>query len=1176
MINAGAGNDSIYNTGLSVTIDGGAGDDYIQSRGYVSINGGAGNDSIVSSSSSTINAGRGNDTVDLSNYSSNVIEYASGDGNDLILNYQPSTIRITDDSDYSTVKSGDDVIVSIGSGAITVSGAANKSLSIVGGKSPTADAIINYAIYSRVEGTDDDDYIINEGWNATINASRGNDTIDVSYYTSSMIEYSAGDGNDLIIGAHSYDTINIIDGSDYSTVKSGDDVIVSIGNGKITLKGPSNSFPVIYNGKKSGETIIGSNDDDLIEGINIGTSINTYGGNDTLAAYTDKVTLTGGTGSDVFRMGALKTSVITTYITDFTANDKLDIMSDTTPAFTYSKTSTGLKFQDTDGKINFTLRDVTAFSDIADVDVILSDKNYARLWTTTTLSAIATPKSKSDTLPMGLSLNKKETTLTVKKPFTGTVTAADYSASIKTIKASSNPNALEIIGNALDNKITASKGGSTISGGAGNDQISCGKGDDVIVYSDGDGSDVIKKFKSGDKILLREGELSNASVKGSNVILTIGDGNLTLKSALKKELAVIDADGVESTYIFTKQNNNLDSARISTNNNFTATEYWSADELDEEYYNDIFDPSANYETETIFSGTEGNDTLRNYAGGVTIRAGAGNDSIQSIVLTDYVFNREYGHVTIDGGAGNDTITSFDPRVSLNGGDGDDSVNANGWENVTLKGGAGDDTIVAKGLRNVIEYGANDGNDLIVGYDSTSTVLIKDDLNYSTLRADNDVIISISGGSMTLKSAANKTLNIVGTPIIDTIPSETLPSVETVIANFNENTLVSGTSFADSITNFARNVTIQAGVGDDTVYNDYYKYYVAISGDSGNDVIVNDAFFASIDGGSGNDSVYSASYSTIRGGAGDDTVDGYGHSKIYEYTSGDGNDLILNYNSADTVSIIDGSHYSTVRSGSDIIISVGDGSITLDNAANKILHINGTTSVIGIPDGVKLNRKGTTLTVKNPFIGTLRADDISDSIKTINASANKNAVELIGNGNDNVLKASKGGSTLEGGGGNDTITCSKGVDVIVYADGDDNDVIKKFKSGDKIRIVDGEISGASVKGSKVILSIGDGSITLKSALKKEFAIIDADGNESIYKFTKQNNDLASARISANAQLSAYWFEQEVSSDPLTQIMSDDNSPFDLPTDFSTELFNRSTVGTLLNPSQTKLQRRHSKL
>lgn len=50
-----------------------------------------------------------------------------------------------------------------------------------------------------------------------------------------MIQYASGDGNDTIFGFNSDDTLQITSGT-YTTKNKGNDVIVTVGKGKIRLK----------------------------------------------------------------------------------------------------------------------------------------------------------------------------------------------------------------------------------------------------------------------------------------------------------------------------------------------------------------------------------------------------------------------------------------------------------------------------------------------------------------------------------------------------------------------------------------------------------------------------------------------------------------------------------------------------------------------------------------------------------------------------------------------------------------------------------------------------------------------------------------------------------------------------------------------------------------------------
>ena len=63
----------------------------------------------------------------------------------------------------------------------------------------------------------------------------------------------------------------------------------------------------------------------------------------------------------------------------------------------------------------------------------------------------------------------------------------------------------------------------------------------------------------------------------------------------------------------------------------------------------------NITTDTTVVATHHMDTVLNYAGGVMVSTGSGNDSIYSNVLN--TINSHWGYVTIDGGDGDDFIKS---------------------------------------------------------------------------------------------------------------------------------------------------------------------------------------------------------------------------------------------------------------------------------------------------------------------------------------------------------------------------------------------------------------------------------------------------------------------------------------------------------------------------------------
>ena len=78
---------------------------------------------------------------------------------------------------------------------------------------------------------------------------------------------------------------------------------------------------------------------------------------------------------------------------------------------------------------------------------------------------------------------------------------------------------------------------------------------------------------------------------------------------------------------------------------------------------------------------------------------------------------------------------------------------------------------------------------------------------------------------------------------------------------------------------------------------------------------------------------------IKGGTGDDQISLSSSSKnnLIQYDEGDGNDIIWGLSANSTLNI-SAESYNSVASGDDIIVKVGDGSITLKDSRNKPPHI----------------------------------------------------------------------------------------------------------------------------------------------------------------------------------------------------------------------------------------------
>lgn len=137
-IHGGAGADEIYDGGIKTSVNGGAGNDYIHL--------------YSGASNTTVKAGTGNDTI--KSYSKNKVTYVykSGDGKDIIdgFNFGTDKITISSGKVNSTSYSGNDVILKIGSGSITVKNGKGKKITINGksktyGKSSSSTAVTGYS-----------------------------------------------------------------------------------------------------------------------------------------------------------------------------------------------------------------------------------------------------------------------------------------------------------------------------------------------------------------------------------------------------------------------------------------------------------------------------------------------------------------------------------------------------------------------------------------------------------------------------------------------------------------------------------------------------------------------------------------------------------------------------------------------------------------------------------------------------------------------------------------------------------------------------------------------------------------------------------------------------------------------------------------------------------------------
>ncbi|MBQ3443400.1 MAG: hypothetical protein IJG33_09165 [Selenomonadaceae bacterium] len=335
--------------------------------------------------------------------------------------------------------------------------------------------------------------------------------------------------------------------------------------------------------------------------------------------------------------------------------------------------------------------------------------------------------------------------------------------------------------------------------------------------------------------------------------------------------------------------------------------------------------------------------------------------------------------------------------------------------------------------------------------------------------------------------------------------------DVIFYNGGNNVFIDGGDGNDFIQNeYGHYVTLNGGAGSDLIYNTNSQYvvinagtdddfigingsYATIDGGSGDDYMDGRLYDSSINGGDGDDTIEcigSGTGNTISGGAGDDYVDltdeydydGKKHNNLIKYANGDGNDKIVGFDSTSTLQIGGGTGtYSSTKRGSDIIVTVGTGKITLQGAASlDTLNIDGTK---------KSSPTTTTLKLTNSDKSSVT---IGSAIKTVNASARTKAIKITGNSLANTISGGSSEDTIYGGSGNDSIVGNAGNDKLYGQAGNDylsggsgNDMLSGGTGDDKLL-------GGSNNDS---LSGGDGKDTLSGGTGDD-KLLGGAGNDSL--------------------------------------------------------------------------------
>ena len=499
------------------------GDDRVISSGRADhLFGDAGDDELdANGGNDTLEGGTGNDTL-TGGSGSDLFIYANGDGNDIITDYEEEdTIHITSGtvSKVSTNSSGH-VIFKVGTGQITVQNAADKIVTYIDAEGNTN----LYPINTNAAGTA-----------ATLLAAYGKDDFKVADYddfseTLKNIDASKVEHDLVIVGNKLANKI----------IGTGQDDTIDGGAGADNISGGAGN-----------DSILGGAGNDLLNGGAGADLINGGAGNDTIEGGTGNDKMNGGDGDDLFIYNNGDGSDI---IYNYEESDKIKIASGTIST-TYSSAG-DLVF--TVGKGKITVKDgadkaVTYIN--PDGETIKIEPNIAvRYNTAGTVATLTSAYTDSSFTASSALVTIDATAVENEIKITGNAKAnrilgSDQGDYIKGLGGND-----KLIGNDGDDSLEGGAGNDSILGGAGNDTLwgetgtdtlMGGDGNDTFLFQAGEGNTVIEDYLWGtDTIMILSGKVDNAEAVSSDVVFTMASGEtLTLKNASGRSAEVVDTSG---------------------------------------------------------------------------------------------------------------------------------------------------------------------------------------------------------------------------------------------------------------------------------------------------------------------------------------------------------------------------------------------------------------------------------------------------------------------------------------------------------------------------------------------------------------------------------------------------------------------------------------------------------
>jgi Ca2+-binding RTX toxin-like protein len=607
-------------------------------------------------------------------------------------------------------------------------------------------------------------------------------------------------------------------------------------------------------------------------------------------------------------------------------------------------------------------------------------------------------------------------------------------------------NAGVVVGGAGDDLLA---GSATLVGGAGSDRYQVNL--DAGARDPSTGEKVIRYFEVD---MLSDGggnlaDLENISILGASVSImdAYRDGNDLVIASLDNSTSVVRFVGNFVSNAQTGLDESLLDSVTWLGAGVSGVVFPYATWTSVDILQKVKVPVASTGSDFIF-GKAGADSINGGAGGDTLLGYAGDDALIGD-LGDDSLDGGKGRDTLWGGDGNDTLFGGDGPDGdvLNGGEGNDLLQGQGFGNDILNGGGGNDTInvvsmygpldtvdggagndlynIVTGARGaVVRMGRASGQDTLRGGSMSGSLLIDDgvlpaDLIFKALPVGQggsswtfndpvdhfDLLVGIRGSDATL--LIEKFTG--GTGGIQTLPT----------AQFSD-----GTRWSDS--------DLRARIPSPT---------------PGDDVLVG-SFGSLREGGDGNDLLFGFGGDTLKGDGGSDTLIGGDYTSLMAGGAGsdqyvlDGTQIWGEFLTLDVTSAADPLGADTeqillrnVRSSDLTFTREGDDllAVSREGLGGSLTYIN----TLRVRGNFTVDAQGSPISLTDRISF---ADGVSwqqaDIFAALQLAPTAGADERLGDARANTLDGLAGDDTLRGFAGNDQLNGGEGNDALYGGSGDD--------------------------------------------------------------------------------------------------------------------------------------------